>query len=61
MLSVYGINKLEAQNKCLRKQNSDLETTFLEILKIVNEPADNVAIVEFQNRIKAVLNGKNNG
>lgn len=60
MLSVNDINFLESQNDGLRKQNDALQNSFLKILKICEEPADNLAVAELQSRIKVILNGKNN-
>lgn len=53
------LNKVKQQNNGLKKQNKQLEHTFLEILKICNEQADCMHVLELQNRIKAVLNGSN--
>lgn len=60
MLSVNDINMLEKQNEGYRKQNRALQNAFLEILKLCNEPADNMAVLELQKRVKAIINGKNN-
>lgn len=57
MLSINDINMLEKQNEGYRKQNKALQESFFKILAICNETADNMAVVELQDRIKAVLNG----
>lgn len=58
MLSVKDINMLNEQNECLRKQNQALQNVFLQVLKICQEPADNMAVVDLQNRIKEVLDNE---
>lgn len=75
MLSVNEINMLEAQNEALKVQNKELQQELREIkeilkgfsnkekiMQICNEPTDNMAVIELQNRIKEVLgnNEQNN-
>lgn len=67
MLSVDEINLLHGQNEGLKEQNKTLQTAIMLYAKqintindICNEPADNIAVVELQNRIKDVINDKNN-
>ena len=55
MLSSEEINLLKNQNEGYRKQNNALQSAFIKILSICNEPADSVAVLEFQKRIKKVL------
>ena len=57
MIGIDEINLLKSQIYGLKSQNRTLEECFLKILKICNEPADNMAVLELQNRIKEVLNG----
>ena len=56
LLGINDINLLNSQNEGLRKQNKNLQTKFFEILKICNEPADSMDVLDLQKRIKKVLN-----
>ena len=54
-LSIEDLNNIEKimqQNVGLRKQNESLQKKFMDILILCDEPADNMAVVEFQERIK---------
>ena len=64
MISIDEINMLQSQNKGLKKQNGSLQkelkelrTKYSDILKLVKEPADSVAVLELQTRILRVLKG----
>lgn len=61
MLSINEINLLKAQNEGLRKQNKNLQKQVYiinRVYELCNEPVDNIAIVDFQERIKAIIDGK---
>lgn len=60
MLSINDINLLEGQNKKLKKQNETLQKVFFKILELCDEQADSIKVVEFQDRIRTIINGKNN-
>lgn len=61
MLSINEINLLKAQNEGLRKQNKNLQKQVYiinRVYELCNEPADNIAVVNFQERVKAIIDGK---